>query len=220
VANARSEAESALGAFTEPECDAVQEWVRAGGALLLVADHAPAGEAADLLARHFSVLMGKGFAFLRPSKGPLLFDISFSAAAKTLGDHPITRGRSQAERVERVDSFEGQSLALPAGATALLRFGTDAWEATQADVRAEAVAAIAGSGKRGHAVQIDGRAQGLALTYGNGRVVVLGEAAMLSAQVFQSMDGTEQKFGMNVPGNDNRRFTLNILHWLSGLLSQ
>ena len=220
VANARSESGSAAGGFTEPECDAVQEWVRAGGALLLVADHAPAGEAADLLARHFGVLMGRGFAFLRPAKGPLLFDISFSAASKTLGEHPIIRGRTRAERVKRVDSFEGQSLAVPAGAIALLRFGNDAWEATQADVRAEAQAAIAGSGKRGHAVQIGGRAQGLAVAYGNGRVVVLGEAAMLTAQVFKSKDGTEQKFGMNVPGNDNRQFTLNVLHWLSGLLSQ
>lgn len=218
VSNARSEAGSAPAAFTEPECDALQEWVRAGGALLLVADHAPAGDAAELLARHFGVLMGKGFAFLRPTKGPLLFDIPFTAAAKTLGDHPITRGRTQAERVARVDSFEGQSLAVPAGAVALLRFGNDAWEATQADVRAEAQAAIAGSAKRGHAVPIDGRAQGLALKYGNGRVVVLGEAAMLTAQVLKSINGTEQKFGMNVPGNDNRQFTLNVLHWLSGLL--
>jgi len=26
--------------------------------------------------------------------------------------------------------------------------------------------------------------------------------------------------GMNVPGIDNRQFTLNIMHWLSGLLEQ
>ncbi len=28
----------------------------------------------------------------------------------------------------------------------------------------------------------------------------------------------ETRFGMNVPGNDDRQFALNALHWLSGLL--
>ena len=50
---------------------------------------------------------------------------------------------------------------------------------------------------------------------GGGRVVILGEAAMLSAQV----GGPNQtKFGMNYPGIDNRQLALNIMHWLSGLL--
>ena len=55
--------------------------------------------------------------------------------------------------------------------------------------------------------------QGLALTFGKGRVVVMGEAAELSAQLI----GTE-RFGMNTPGLDNRQLALNIMHWLSGLL--
>ena len=42
----------------------------------------------------------------------------------------------------------------------------------------------------------------------------MGEAAELSAQVF----GVDEKFGMNVPGIDNRQMALNIMHWLSGLL--
>jgi hypothetical protein len=46
-------------------------------------------------------------------------------------------------------------------------------------------------------------------------VVVLGEAAQLSAQV-ATMEVT--KFGMNVPGIDSRQMALNIMHWLSGLL--
>src|SRR5262245_35253779 len=32
-------------AFTEPESDSVRDWVRDGGSLLLIADHAPIGEA-------------------------------------------------------------------------------------------------------------------------------------------------------------------------------
>jgi hypothetical protein len=58
-----------------------------------------------------------------------------------------------------------------------------------------------------------GRAQGVALELGKGRVVVLAEAAMMTAQVGQ--DG--HPFGMNVPGNDDRQLAVNILHWLSRL---
>src|SRR5262249_47256308 len=38
-------------AFTEAECDAVRDWVRGGGSLLLIADHAPFGGAAETLAK-------------------------------------------------------------------------------------------------------------------------------------------------------------------------
>ena len=63
-------------------------------------------------------------------------------------------------------------------------------------------------------VSAAGRAQGVAFRLGKGRVVVMGEAAELSAQVI----GSGEKFGMNVPGLDNRQMALNIMHWLSGLL--
>jgi hypothetical protein len=63
-------------------------------------------------------------------------------------------------------------------------------------------------------VSAAGRAQGAALSFGKGRVVVLGEAAMLTAQVAPRVF----RFGMNLPGIDNRQLALNIMHWLSGLL--
>jgi hypothetical protein len=52
----------------------------------------------------------------------------------------------------------------------------------------------------------------LAIEYGRGRIVVLGEAAMLSAQ---RQNG--RAFGMQLPGIDNRQLALNIMHWLSRL---
>ncbi|HSQ59439.1 MAG TPA: DUF4350 domain-containing protein, partial [Acidobacteriota bacterium] len=58
-----------------------------------------------------------------------------------------------------------------------------------------------------------GSAQGLALEHGRGRVVVLGEAAMLTAQVSR-----RKPFGMNLPDNDNARFALHVMRWLSGKL--
>ena len=63
----------------------------------------------------------------------------------------------------------------------------------------------------------------VAFPVGRGRVVVNGEVGMLTAQVFKEKDknGTERiagKMGMNVPGNDDRQYVLNVLHWLSGAL--
>jgi len=64
-------------------------------------------------------------------------------------------------------------------------------------------------------VSAAGRAQGIAMSLGKGRVVVLGEAAMLSAQL---AGPNRIAFGMNRPGLDNKQIALNIMHWLSGLL--
>jgi hypothetical protein len=64
---------------------------------------------------------------------------------------------------------------------------------------------------------VGGRAQAVALKFGSGRVIVLGEAALLTAQIAR-VDGTEMRFGMNASGNDDRQFALNLVHWLSGIL--
>jgi hypothetical protein len=58
-------------------------------------------------------------------------------------------------------------------------------------------------------------AQGLAMEVGRGRLVITGEAAMFSAQVLHQRGRSDFKFGMNAPGNDDRQFALNTLHWLS-----
>src|SRR5215510_8160394 len=50
-------------AFTDDEMQAVQDWVKGGGALLLIADHAPFGSAASALANRFGVEMSKGYTF-------------------------------------------------------------------------------------------------------------------------------------------------------------
>jgi hypothetical protein len=61
-------------------------------------------------------------------------------------------------------------------------------------------------------VSAAGRAQGLAMEFGKGRVIVMGEAGMLSAQI---VGPDREPFGMNIPGIDNRQLVLNIMHWLT-----
>ncbi len=55
------------------------------------------------------------------------------------------------------------------------------------------------------------------MKFGRGRLVVLGEAAMLSAQLFGP--NQVQFGGLGSNDLDNRQFTLNIMHWLSRLLN-
>jgi hypothetical protein len=110
IANAAANAtEDNRAAFTA-ECDVVRDWVRAGGSLLLIADHTPFGSAAEILAQRFGVDMGKGFVFdLSNSDGGSPTTLVFSRENGLLGDHPITRGRNAEETVKRVISFTGQS---------------------------------------------------------------------------------------------------------------
>jgi hypothetical protein len=221
VANAVSPKEDTVApAFADAECDAVRDWVRAGGSLLLIADHAPFGAAAEALGKRFGVDMGKGFAYDRENSegGPTL--LVSSRENGLLGDHPVVRGRDKAEEVKRIVAFTGQSLSVPAGATAIMKLGPNAYEApTREDAAAALDAGDKGPGT--HAESVKGRAQGVVMAFGKGRVAIFGEAAMFSAQVVRfEEDGKPQEFqmGMNVPGNDDRQLALNLMHWLSGLL--
>lgn len=58
----------------------------------------------------------------------------------------------------------------------------------------------------------EGYYQGACLPYGKGRVVVMGEAAMFSAQL---AGPNRNMVGMNAPeAGQNAQFLLNIMHWL------
>lgn len=222
IANAGAVHEATGPVFTEAEIAALEAWVRGGGRLLLIADHAPFGAAAEPLAAALGVRMGKGYAFALGGAGGLTTNLTYPPEA--LGDHPILAGRSPAERVESVTAFTGQSLEGPAGAAILLPMTDGAREAPDLPT----LQALAGRLDDAEApdaaiAELSAPAlpaQALAFSHGAGRVVVLGEAGMLSAQLvrFPSESGQpDRRFGMNVaPGN--ARFGLNVMHWLDGLL--
>jgi hypothetical protein len=216
-----SESDSTVvrSAFMGDECDAVRDWVRAGGALLLIADHAPFGTSAEALAQRFGVSMSKGYTIDSTHADPESGNpgcLVYSRANGLLRDHAITRGRDSTERLGRVIAFTGQSLAGPAGSVAFLVLGEQARDLplrTFASARKWSMALS-------ETAPAGGRAQGIAFTFGKGRVVVLGEAAMLSAQVIiRPGGGVAFRMGMNHAGIDNRQLALNIMHWLSGALN-
>lgn len=179
-------------AFAADEIATLRRWVDRGGNLLLVADHMPFGQASRALAAAFGVGMGGGIVELPPGSpangGP--GRALFSVGNGLLRPHPITAG------LHRVMTFTGQSLTgagepllvLPPGAVEFVPPGPEL-----------------------RPVSAAGHRQAVALTSGRGRLVVLGEAGMISAQI----DDNGERFGMNVAGIDNQAFALNLLHWLS-----
>lgn len=200
-----SEPSAANPAFTEAECDAVREWVRQGGSLLLIADHAPMGSANQILAQRFDVNMSKMYTvdpknYDVESKNPGF--IIYTRESGRLANHAVTNGRNASERVNKVIAFTGQSLKGPAGSIAFMKLADTAKD-TLPSVQDPPSAA--------------GRAQGILMKVGKGRMIVMGEAGMLSAQVV-TVQGAQLKFGMNRPGIDNRQLALNMMHWLSGKL--
>jgi hypothetical protein len=187
-------------AFTDAECDAVRDWIKEdGGSLLFISDHAPMGSAALCLAKKLGVSMSTGATSDPAHSEGGDTSLLFTRQNQLLNDHPITRGRDDSERVNRVQTFTGTSVKGPEGSVPILKLADTAVDLAMDNDKPTSAA---------------GRAQGVAFTLGKGRVVVMGEAAELSAQV----GGADRKFGMNVPGIDNRQMAINIMHWLSGLL--
>ena len=221
-------------AFRPAECDAVRDWVRQGGSLLLVADHAPFASAMDSLARRFAVDMGKGHTMDTRRVDPETGNygcILFTRAHGRIGDHPITRGRRADERVNRVVTFTGQSLKGPPGSVDLLVLGPSSWDLPfspdarrTADPEALRKADTSGVLATPGAVSAVDRAQAVAFAFGRGRVVVLGDGAMLGSQVVLGVEAQRQgkerlRLGLNRPDLDNQRFALNVVRWLAHALN-
>ena len=193
-------------AFTAAEVAAVRTWVAGGGSLLLIADHMPfAGAAADL-GRAFGLEFSDGFAVPASQQGGTLV---FVRRDSSLASHAVTEGRSSRERVDSVATFTGQGFRVIEGTVdPLLRLPDDIQllEPDTAWVFSESTKRRTGPGWL----------QGAALRVGRGRVVVLGEAAMFSAQL-----GGPQRVpvGMNAPvAAQNAQLLLNTMRWLARVI--
>jgi hypothetical protein len=209
ISNARGSNQSGTRdhpAFTEEECEAVYNWVQNGGSLLLTADHAPYGAAAEILSRRFGVAMSNcdtidpvNYSKETEFEGYLVF----SRENGLLKDHPITHGREIGERLNCVHTFNGQSLEGPDGSIPFLTLSDSGLD-------------VCGDGSK---ISAADRAQGIAMEVGRGRVVVLGESAMLTAQIAKVPFKKKIRAGISQTEIDNRQLVLNIMHWLSRLLN-
>jgi hypothetical protein len=194
-------------AFTEEECEIVKNWVNKGGSLLLIADHFPFGSAVQRLGDKFGIDFQKGMVedslnYDKQSKD--YSQLEFSKENKLLADHEITKG------INKVITFTGQSIKCKDSCFSFLTLSSSAF-----DLQPKTKVTKDGNDTRvevtyDHPTSAAGRSQGVALKFGKGKVVVLGEAAMLTAQ----KNRDDAKVGMNYnPGN--KKLALNIMHWLT-----
>ena len=190
-------------AFGAGEIVALDNWVREGGSLFLIADHMPMPGAIDRLARRFGVIFSNGFAWYqgKSSRGLL-----FVKENETLCRHWITETLLDNRAVDSIVTFTGSAFRVEVAHRPLLLFGEDmislepvkAWEFPEGTRR----------------VQIEGWRQGAAIEHGKGRVVVFGEAAMFTAQ---KGGDSSMPVGMQTPAAArNAQLLVNIIRWLAG----
>ncbi len=204
----------AASAFRDSEIDAVEEWVKGGGALLLVTDHYPTGVAARSLAERFGVKLSGGWTddpahrWALPGYGQIFGYLVFSLENGLLADHPITRGYDEWEMIEGVSTVTGGSMEGPPGSVSLLRLSPTAvdWVPSStprapSDTTPRTQARDFNPCPSCEQVSAAGRSQGIAFAFGRGRVVVIGEMGTL--------------VDYSVPGMQNRQFALNTVRWLA-----
>jgi len=215
IANATStdqEQNGTSSAFSESEIQVLTEWVQRGGSLLLIADHDPFGSAAAELATALGVGMESVWTVdtLRMNQdiGRTTW-LEFSRENHGLGEHGILQLDSPPSTVKRVITFTGQSLDYDSTWTSILQLSTSAQNYyTREDA---AIASVDSSSY----FSVPGQSQLIARKYGEGRIVIAGEAAMFTAQEVRIFFKTIRA-GFNYPGYDNKNFVLNVIHWLLG----
>lgn len=187
-------------AFTDDEIIAINTWVKKGGSLFMIADHMPFPGAAEKLAASFGIKFYNGFAMHKENNGKDIFKIGSG-----LAECSLTKGRNNAEEVTSLQTFTGQAFHAAENAIPIITLNDDyevllpetAWEFTKETARLRA----------------EGFVQGAYMVYGEGRIVIFGEAAMFTAQTHG-----KNKFGMNSrSASQNAQFLLNAIHWLDGL---
>ncbi|MCZ6918774.1 MAG: hypothetical protein O7I93_18510 [Gemmatimonadetes bacterium] len=195
-------------AFAKEEIRELMVWIRAGGRLLLFADHAPIAGAARDLGAVLGLVMIDAYVDAVPGATDV-----FQVSDGTLRPHRILEGRAPFERVNSVTTFTGQAVQITGGWTPLFVFGP------------EAVARISlsqvfqdGAFAEWPQFPVGGWVHGAVREWDRGRMVFLGEAAMCSAQV----SGEERyPMGMNHPeAPQNAQFCLSVVRWLTGVLDR
>jgi hypothetical protein len=183
-------------AFTSDEIVVIKKWVEEGGRLFIIADHMPFAGAAYELGLTFGIEFQNGFAV---NKNRSVYD-SFIKAKNTLSDNEITKD------IDTILSFMGSAFKIPPDAKPILNLDENfsvlspetAWDFKDSTPK------ISGAGLF----------QGAYMNFGQGKIVVFGEAAMFSAQIAGSGDNV-MKVGFNHPAaRNNIQFLLNVIHWL------
>jgi len=188
-------------AFTKAEIRVLENYVRDGGNLLLIADHMPYGGAAQDLAKKFGVNWNNGFALQQGQHWP---PSVFERSKNMIMDSPVTIDSKYTKKISYIASFAGSVFQAPENASPFMIYDDShvilmpdvAWQFSEETKKENS----------------EGWVQGACLKYENGKIVFLGEAAMITAQ----LGDHGNKVGMNNPKDapENAQLALNIFRYL------
>ncbi len=190
--------------FTAAELNALQDWVSAGGSLLMFDEHAPIDKSVTPLFNTFGIQLSIGIVsdslnyeskFDMSSKETLLKFTRSNGLLNT--DHPITQGEKATEQINNIMTYGGGGLT-GKGYTNLFKLSPSA-----------TIMKYSGSLPIGTA-----ESQALAGKFGKGKVVALGDCNGFTA-MYVMMKSVKFSAGMQVADYDWKQFALNTLHWLS-----
>jgi hypothetical protein len=186
-------ADAPSGTLTTDETSSIVRWIRDGGSLLLLTDHAPYSEAVKGLASELGVqFTGEAVsdaAFADPRE-PESARLVFSKSNGLLQENDLTK------RVSRVITYGGQALSRAgSGTIEILRIPATA---------------MTESGQRLNTFGRGSIDQMIAFPYGTGRVVISGETAVLTAQ--KKSDGSS--IGLGDPWTSNATLAIEVMTWL------
>ncbi len=190
--------------FTAAELNALQDWVSAGGSLLMFDEHAPIDKSVTPLFNTFGIQLSIGIVsdslnyeskFDMSSKETLLKFTRSNGLLNT--DHPITQGEKATEQINNIMTYGGGGLT-GKGYTNLFKLSPSA-----------TIKKYSGSLPIGTA-----ESQALAGKFGKGKVVALGDCNGFTA-MYVMMKSVKFSAGMQVADYDWKQFALNTLHWLS-----
>lgn len=190
-------------AFSENEISNINDWVKNGGKLVLIADHMPFAGAANDLAKSFGFEFLNGFAKTASNFWP---PSNFDFENERLSKSPIVSGIGENNQVTSVTSFTGSAFKIPKNAIPILQF-------TKTDSSLQPDTAWRFTDET-QTVSLENYYQGATLNYGKGKVVVFGEAAMFTAQI--TRDGLKVGFNSTF-APQNVQFILNLFHYIDNI---
>lgn len=193
--------------FLQKEVDVLEHWVANGGSLLLITEHFPFGLAMKPVLERFGVQVHNGYTEDTLLNNKEVRDaLLFTKASGSLNQtHPIL------DKVERLNTFTGSSVKGDSTWIPLLIFTPNAQNYNvKVDVKRSG-GDVTTSVTYADYYSAKGYAQAICKQYGRGKIVVLAESAFITAQV----DKMGNKYGMNVPNEDNKQFTLNLIRWMA-----
>ena len=183
-----------VNAFSQQEIKILEEWVKKGGSLMVIADHMPYSGAANELAKAFGFSYEDGFVMNEKQIWP---PETYSKKQGNLFETVLTKN------IDSLAGFTGSGLRAPKGAVKIASFPKThkllipevAWQFENNTKRYDAKGLVMGAIK----------------DYDKGKIAFFTEAAMFTAQIVQD----RFKVGFNSPrAPQNQQFVLNVMHWL------